>query len=211
MTEFEVIDKIRNRPGMYFGKTSISRLRAFLDGCFYVLTEMGAYEKILSPERPLPFWFFHEFTAKKLGYSESTAGWANMIIAKYGDDKAAFDEFLKLYDEFAAMRITGCMSAKLKPENKQFCRELNIRVLRERNGVFCDGCLFDEPISIYIARLSAGYELLLCESENALQTEHHFLNSGEGAKEAERYFGQIENLKECEVSEIPFEKKFEIT
>ncbi|GIP43636.1 hypothetical protein J45TS6_20950 [Paenibacillus sp. J45TS6] len=50
---------------------------------------------------------FHEFVKVKLGYSESTSGWYNMIFEKNDDEEKSFDVFFQLYDEFNNLKSGG--------------------------------------------------------------------------------------------------------
>lgn len=93
---YAVIDRIRQRPGMYFGVPSLTRLRAFLDGCVFAVDECGG--KIVSnPE----FGELHDWVATRFGWRESTAGWCNILLAGCGNDEAkALALFFDLIDEY---------------------------------------------------------------------------------------------------------------
>jgi hypothetical protein len=73
---YDVIEKIRVRPGMYIGDSSPNSLRVFLDGYGLAMHEAGV-EDASHPR----LQGFHDWIASKLGFCESTAGWANMILA----------------------------------------------------------------------------------------------------------------------------------
>jgi hypothetical protein len=73
---YDVIDKIRVRPGMYIGSASPNSLRVFLEGYWMAMHDAGV------PDASHPrLGGFHDWVASKLGFSESTAGWGNMILA----------------------------------------------------------------------------------------------------------------------------------
>lgn len=73
---YDLIDKIRRRPGMWIGDPTPIALRQFLVGYQCAMDDAGI-EDVAYPE----FHGFHDWIAKRFGYYESTAGWANMISA----------------------------------------------------------------------------------------------------------------------------------
>jgi hypothetical protein len=82
---------------MYIGRASLTPLHFFLEGYSFALSEHG----IRQPNEVPPFKGFHDWTARKLGYRESTAGWCNMILQHVGgDETVAFERFFELLDEF---------------------------------------------------------------------------------------------------------------
>ncbi|WNB74442.1 hypothetical protein [Methylomonas koyamae] len=73
---YDILDRIEKRPGMYVGDVTLGNLMTYMHG--YEMAMRDAEVKDVSiPE----FHGFHEFVRKKFGYYESTAGWANMILA----------------------------------------------------------------------------------------------------------------------------------
>ena len=97
---YDTIALIRTRPGMYLGDHSLVRLRAFLDGCFYMAErfDLGRGD---GPD----FGGLHDWVAKKYGWFESTAGWCDIILQECsGDESKALDQFFNLVEEY---RRTG--------------------------------------------------------------------------------------------------------
>jgi hypothetical protein len=89
---YDILDKMRERPGMYLGSHSITRLEAFICG-FYE----GSNDEV--PENP-PFGDFNDFVGKFYG-KYTTAGWKNLILADhYGNEQEALDRFFVLLDEY---------------------------------------------------------------------------------------------------------------
>jgi hypothetical protein len=73
---YDVLDRIEKHPGMYVGNVTLGNLMTYLHG--YEIAMRDAEVKDVSiPE----FHAFHEFVREKFGFYESTAGWANMILA----------------------------------------------------------------------------------------------------------------------------------
>ena len=93
---YELLAKVRLRPAMYIGTHSLVRLRAFVDGCFFMARE----HELETSEQP-KFDDFHDWTAKRFGWSESTAGWCEIIVQECGGDEgSALDRFFELIDEY---------------------------------------------------------------------------------------------------------------
>jgi hypothetical protein len=89
---YDSLDKMRERPAMYLGSHSITRMEAFISG-FYE----GSNDDIT--ENP-PFDNFNDFVGKFYG-KYTTAGWKNLILADhYGDEIEALDRFFVLLDEY---------------------------------------------------------------------------------------------------------------
>ncbi|MCI5055899.1 MAG: hypothetical protein MRY83_07305 [Flavobacteriales bacterium] len=70
-----LLKRMEERPGLWLGKPTLKSIASFLVGydCALIdhLLEMSiGVSKV-----------FHDWVAERLGYSESTAGWANMILA----------------------------------------------------------------------------------------------------------------------------------
>jgi hypothetical protein len=96
MHRYELLDAIRKRPAFYIDDDkSIKRLRSFLVGYDVGL----AQHSVPSPDE---FVGFNDWIASQFGYSNSTAGWCNMILDKAGSDEKAFDLFFELLDKFRA-------------------------------------------------------------------------------------------------------------
>ena len=111
---YNVLERVRKRPGLYIGEENLNSLLVYIGG--YSGAMMDA--KIACVSKP-EFGGFHEFVREKYGYSESTMGWANMILAStlgldpknirwenYDNDvsreqyKESINVFYKLLDEF---------------------------------------------------------------------------------------------------------------
>lgn len=64
------------RPGMWIEELTLKSIRTFLGGYDFALSEHGL---VASRDEQSPN--FHDWIADKFGFSESTAGWHNMIVA----------------------------------------------------------------------------------------------------------------------------------
>ncbi len=94
---YDFFEKIKERPAMYVGAKSLTRIQMFFYGYLYALDlqDIDFDHKKFGP------YNFHDWIANKLGWAESTSGWLNMILDKAnGDDEKAVDLFYDLLEEF---------------------------------------------------------------------------------------------------------------
>ena len=96
---YDMLDAIRKKPGLFVVKPSIFRLQSFITGHAAGLGRVG-----FALRDDLDFFRFHDWVARRLGYFESTSGWANMIRDKSASDEDAFRQFYVLLDEFRKER-----------------------------------------------------------------------------------------------------------
>ena len=73
---YDILKKMKDRPGMWTGELSLKSIRAFLEGYSCALYEHKLID--LKQEKGLNF---HDWVANKLEFYESVAGWQNMILA----------------------------------------------------------------------------------------------------------------------------------
>ncbi|MGL5059536.1 MAG: hypothetical protein ACRC62_06100 [Microcoleus sp.] len=90
-----MLQRIKQRPGMYLGKCSITRLRAFLNGYEMARAELG----LPDTEQQQQLEGFQEWIQERYQIT-STHGWDSIILFFSADEKDAFDGFFKLLDEF---------------------------------------------------------------------------------------------------------------
>jgi hypothetical protein len=95
-----IFDEIRKRPGLLLdGDKSLKRVRSFVVGY-----DMGAQPASGGLTDLEQFHEFNDWVAKRLGYSNSTRGWCNMILEKAGSDEKAYEMFFELIDKFRRRR-----------------------------------------------------------------------------------------------------------
>jgi hypothetical protein len=92
---FDLLQRIKQRPGMYLGKCSITRLRAFLDGYGMARAELGFPDT----EEQQQLDGFQEWIQERYQIT-STHGWDSIILFFSVDEKDALDKFFKLLEEF---------------------------------------------------------------------------------------------------------------
>lgn len=95
MNIYEIIDKVRRRPGMYIGHHSPTHLSSFLSG--YQQAKVAPDNEYKEESE---FHGFHDWVARRFGYYESTSGWAYMIEDQREDKEEALWLFFQLLDEY---------------------------------------------------------------------------------------------------------------
>ena len=93
---FEIIEKIKARPGMYIGKPSVSDLFMFLAGYKTARRELG----IEPSEQENEFYGEFQPWLQKRFNLQSVNSWAKIIMLYSVDEREGFEYFFKLLDEF---------------------------------------------------------------------------------------------------------------
>ncbi len=95
-TLFDLLEKIQTKPGLYLGTASITNLRMFLLGYRLARTEAG----ITNTEAESDFYKnFQPWLQNRLSIHTVNA-WDKLILLTCIDEKAAFDYFFQLLNEF---------------------------------------------------------------------------------------------------------------
>ncbi|MBE9238326.1 hypothetical protein IQ227_20450 [Anabaena aphanizomenioides LEGE 00250] len=93
---YEVLQKIKHRPGMYIGNSSITILRHFLVGYKFARNELGVE---LNQEESDFYENFQPWIQQHFNVRTSNS-WANIILLFTRDEKDAFNRFFTLLEEF---------------------------------------------------------------------------------------------------------------
>ena len=93
---YDLLKRIEPRPAMWLGENTLHNLYLYTSGYYAALLELKAYSV---PDTTDPFF---DWTAKRLGYYESTAGWVNMIVAH----SLGFDPQQITWEEVLEYKIT---------------------------------------------------------------------------------------------------------
>lgn len=199
--EYDLIEMIRVRPGMYLGSNSITALMNFLQGYQFALHEFRVFDDACRDNLfPLDFCFMHEYTAQLCGLYESTAGWRNHILDCCGDEEKALFKFFELFDEFKKIRAESCWRAILSAENIAYNNSME-------HGYALRGDekqpIYDNPVCAYVIKLTIPAYLLAVETNAELRIERQFYHTFEHAVgynhfrgSAEEYFGKIDGWTE---------------
>ncbi|MBE9130109.1 MULTISPECIES: hypothetical protein [unclassified Coleofasciculus] len=95
-TLFDLLEKIQIKPGLYLGTASITNLRMFLLGYRFARREAG----ITNTEAESDFYKnFQPWLQTRLSI-RTVSAWDKLILLTCIDEKAAFDYFFQLLDEF---------------------------------------------------------------------------------------------------------------
>lgn len=99
---FELLPKIKQKPALYLGKTSITYLRIFILGYRFARSEMG----ITHTEKESDFYKnFQPWLQNRLSIRTVNA-WDKIILLTCINEKEAFDYFFQLLDEFLKRDIS---------------------------------------------------------------------------------------------------------
>ena len=93
---FGLLEKIRQKPGLYLGSPSVTALRHFLVGYKFARQELG-----LMPTEP-ELDFYHEFQPwlQRYFHIQTANAWDKILLFKYLDEKTAFSHFFQLLETF---------------------------------------------------------------------------------------------------------------
>ncbi len=95
-TLFELLEKIKTQPGLYLGAASITSLRMFVFGYRFARKELT----ISNTEAESDFYKnFQPWLQNRLSIRTVNA-WDKIILLTCIDEKAAFDYFFQLLNEF---------------------------------------------------------------------------------------------------------------
>ena len=93
---FEILARVKTKPGMYIGHPSVSDLFVFLAGYKTARRELG----VNPTERELLFYeSFHEFV-QNCYQIHSSKSWAKIIMLYCSDERQGFDRFFELLEKF---------------------------------------------------------------------------------------------------------------
>jgi hypothetical protein len=96
---YDLLGKIRTKPGLYLGVPSVSSLHMLLCGYAFSRQEQGI--TLTSEERE--FELFQEWVQQRFKISASVS-WAKIILLYSMDERSGFDLFFELWDEFLKQR-----------------------------------------------------------------------------------------------------------
>jgi hypothetical protein len=92
---YEMLERIKQRPGMFLGQCSITRFRAFLDGYMSSRADLG-----LPPtQQEVEFNQFQDWIQIRFKIS-SSHGWDSIILFYSADEKDALNNFFELFEQF---------------------------------------------------------------------------------------------------------------
>jgi hypothetical protein len=92
---YELMKRIKSRPGMYLGKPYITRFKAFLDGYIGARKDLG----FPLPEQEETFNQFQQWIQSKYKITSSQS-WADIILFYSVDESDALNKFFDLFEKF---------------------------------------------------------------------------------------------------------------
>lgn len=92
---YELIERLKKRPGMYLGKASIIRFKSFLDGYVGARNDFGF--PLTQDEQK--FNQFQEWIQERFKITSSHS-WADIILFYSQDERDALKQFFELFEEF---------------------------------------------------------------------------------------------------------------
>ena len=95
-TLFDLLERIKKKPGMYLGYPSVSALFMLLQGYEIARSELGVE---LTDKEEYFYSEFQPWLQQKLGV-RSVTSWAKLIMLSCHDEKTGFEQFFELLDEF---------------------------------------------------------------------------------------------------------------
>jgi len=87
----DLLEKIREKPGIYLGYPNLTHLRFTLSGYQHALSENGCVDHALDG--------FQDWIANKYRIS-SSHHWSSIILFYERTEERAFHKFYELYDQF---------------------------------------------------------------------------------------------------------------
>jgi hypothetical protein len=92
---YDLLARIKQRPGMYLGKVSVTRLKMLLMGYSMSRGELG----LQLTQQEKQFAQFQQWIQTKYQIN-SSQGWETIILSQVEDEKLAFDLFFELFEQF---------------------------------------------------------------------------------------------------------------
>jgi len=92
---YNLLARIKQRPGMYLGKVSLTRLKMLLMGYGMSRGELGL--QLTQEEKQ--FAQFQQWIQRKYQIN-SSEGWESIILSQVEDEKLAVDLFFELFEQF---------------------------------------------------------------------------------------------------------------
>ena len=115
---FEILAKIKAKPGLYLGRSSLSDLFIFLAGYKTARKELG----IESTPAEIKFYQeFHQFVETKYNL-QTTNSWAKIILLYCGDERQGFEHFFQLLEDFKTLHNQEQHTDKIQEQQSLLVR-----------------------------------------------------------------------------------------
>ncbi len=107
MTVFELLERIKQSPGLYLGRPSVHDLFVFLNGYEAARADLDV---ALTAEEEIFYDEFQPWLQQRLGV-RSVTSWAKLIMLSCHDERAGFEQFFELLKVFKQRDEADAMSA----------------------------------------------------------------------------------------------------
>jgi hypothetical protein len=93
---FDLLKKVKTKPGLYIGTASITHLRMFIVGYRFARSEVGISNTAAESDFYKNFqpWLQNRLSIR------TVSAWDKLVLLTCIDEKAAFGYFFQLLDEF---------------------------------------------------------------------------------------------------------------
>ena len=189
---YGIIERIRERPGLYLADRKITLLKAFLDDYRACEIDNADYDTSSGLLFPLDFSNLSDFISMKLNIY-SAQDWCGMLLGFFRRDDIAYEAFFKFFDMFKDIRMSEGWRAELSKINILHNDSMNYGYREDSLNVRKP--MYENPISVCIVGMTGdnGY-LLLVETETEIISGGIFFKSLEDTLErSAQLFGTIKN------------------
>ena len=115
---FEILAKIKAKPGLYLGSSSLSDLFVFLAGYKTARKELGIES---TPAENKFYQEFHQFVETKYNL-QTTNSWAKIILLYCGDESQGFERFFQLLEDFKTLHNQEQHTDKIQEQQSLLVR-----------------------------------------------------------------------------------------
>jgi hypothetical protein len=155
---YNMLQSIKQQPGMYLGKCSITRLRAFLDGYIGARQDLG----LPLTQQEKEFGGFQDWIQEKYKIT-STHGWDSIILFYSADERDALDNFFKLFEQFfnSESASRGIVMKEMRKGRLDFKSEYlydMLQNIKQRPGMYLGKCSITR-----LSMLLTGYSMARTE------------------------------------------------
>ncbi len=97
---YQILERIKQKPAIFLGKSSLTRLRSFLDGYMGARVDLGLPET----QQEIEFNQFQEWIQSRFKINSSHS-WDSIILFYSEDEKDGLNKFFQLFEEFCTEKI----------------------------------------------------------------------------------------------------------
>jgi hypothetical protein len=129
---YDLLQRIKERPGMYLGRCSITRLSMLLMGYGLARGELG----LPVTEQEKEFGGFQDWIQERFKIT-SNHGWDSIILFFSADERAALDNFFNLFERFRngeSASLSQVCTENSSGSTPQFTQEMASRADRTSGG-----------------------------------------------------------------------------